>query len=239
MQEVQSIQSALLSRYGINHGWFTRYGGVSEGAFSTLNGKKGNGDVDENVDENRRRAVATLGRKPEDLAHIIHSFQTNILEAVEPGEFTGYDASLTVSDNRVLSQTTADCGTVIIAAKDGSVVSLVHGSWHTLKEKIICETVAKLKTHTSAELVAGIGPMICQKCYEFGPEARTLFNQKYLQKTGENYLVDLKTMIVDQLHESGITEIDDSKVCTKEDERFFSHRQSVVDGGRFLTLVCK
>lgn len=268
MENVQFVRSKLLTEVGLTHGWCMRYGGVSSGLFESLNGKKGSGDLDENVDENRKRALAALchpersaaqskdlvsrsdrilrpqkrllgARQAQDdkTAHIIHEFKTNILQAGKAGEFPGYDASVTTKKEVVLSQTTADCGSIIIASSDGKVVALVHGSWHTLRDKIICDVVAKMKTHTSRELVAGIGPMICVDCYEFGDEATTLFDKKYVRKSGQKYHVNLKQMILDQLKVSGISKIDDLNICTKQDDRFFSHRRSGAQSGRFLTLA--
>lgn len=254
MKQVQYLSSELLTKIGVTHGWFMRFGGVSSGAFESLNGKKGAGDSDLHVDENRALAAALLSDSQTMLAHIVHSFEANVLTADAPGDFVGYDASITSRKGLLLSQTTADCGSVIIADTKGQVVSLVHGSWHTLRDKIICKTVAKLKEHTKSELIAGLGPMICQDCYEFGPEAITLFEPIYVRhsvmgnklaptkyaegiKYATTYHVSLKQMILDQLKESNVTQIDDVAICTKEDERFFSHRRSGARSGRFLTLA--
>lgn len=253
MDKVQYVQSKLLTKAGVQHGWFMRYGGVSTDLFESLNGKKGIGDSDENVDENRRRALAGLChpefnsesscskdsclRRSDNLAYIYHQFKTDILHAKANGEFNGYDASLTTENDLVLAQTTADCGTVIISDTSGTVLGLVHGSWHTLKDNIICKLVAEMKSHTSLPLIAGLGPMICKNCYEFGPEAANLFDAKYLTSTNKKYLVDLRAMIIDQLLSRQITQIDDVNICTLEDERFFSHRRSGAHSGRFLTLV--
>jgi YfiH family protein len=230
-----------------------RYGGVSEGLFSSLNGKKGSGDSDSNVNENRKRALAGLChpeldprsnclkhsclRKNGNMAHITHEFKSNILQAGEMGEYQGCDASVTSEKGLVLSQATADCGTVIIADIKGCVVSLIHGSWHTLRDEIIYKTVEKIREHTSNELVAGIGPMICQGCYEFGAEASEVFDQKYLRKSKNKYFVDLKAMIFDQLHAAGVQSVDDLGVCTLEDGRFFSHRKDGAASGRFISAV--
>ena len=262
IHDVQFLTSALLTDAGIKHGWFTRFGGVSTELFESLNGKKGAGDTDDNVDKNRKRALVTFChpepqacrhsmldsgsyyhkdfcpcRNDNSVAHIVHQFKNNILEAEEAGEFRGYDASLTTEKDLVLSHTTADCGTVIIADTKGTIVALIHGSWHTLSTKLIRDTVAKIKMYTPNKLIAGIGPMICKNCYEFGPEALDLFEPKYLELKFGKYFVDLKQMIIDQLTESEITKIDDIKICTLEDTRFFSHRRSGMNSGRFITLV--
>lgn len=230
-----------------------RYGGVSEGLFESLNGKKGNGDTEGNVDENRLRAAASLChpaldsksncskdsclRRKNRLAFITHSFETHINWVTAPGEYSGFDGSITNRKDAILAHATADCGSVVIASTDGMVVALVHGSWHTVKDNIIYDVIKKMKSDTAQDLIAAIGPMICKKCYEFGVEAASLFDSKYLTKTDATYHVDLKQMVKDQLRDAGVISVDDLDVCTMEDERFFSHRRNGAHSGRFLTLA--
>ncbi|MCB9821959.1 polyphenol oxidase family protein [Candidatus Nomurabacteria bacterium] len=238
MNDVYFLQVELLNNIGINHGWFTRYGGVSAGKYSSLNGKKGMDDPDDNVIKNRKRAVRGLLKgSTRELSHIIHNFEDSILTINKAGEFIGYDASITTNNKVVLSQTTADCATIILASVDGEVIGLVHGSWHTLAKEIICKTVAKMKSHTSSEIVAGIGPMICKNCYEFGPEAKRIFKSEYIQAYNKKFKVDLKKMVIDQLYISGVSRIEDVNVCTYEDDRFFSARRNGSLSGRFITLA--
>lgn len=232
-----------------------RYGGVSDGLFTSLNGKKGSGDLAKNVNENRLRILAALchpelepssvcskdscQRRNDNLAHIIHEFKTNILDTDEAGEFQGFDASITSQADLVLSQTTADCGTIIISDDAGLVVALVHGSWHTISAGVIAKVIKKLRNKTQRELIAGIGPMICKNCYEFGSEATTLFARKYIEKVSDKYHVDLKQLIIDQLRSEGVSQVNDVDICTLEDERFFSHRRDGAASGRFITLATR
>src|SRR5688572_7294563 len=113
MPEVQFLKSELLEKNGVKHGWFMRFGGVSEGLFESLNGKKGNGDTDSNVDENRERALSALDQKSNSLAHIVHEFKDNIELLREPCEYLGADASITDTAAVTLSQTTADCASLV------------------------------------------------------------------------------------------------------------------------------
>ncbi len=241
--DVQFVSSALLNEVGVAHGWFMRYGGVSKVLFESLNGKKGSGDLDHNVDENRTRALKVLlpgldsGSKPK-LAHIIHEFKTNILHATTEGEFEGFDAVHTTNQDLVLSQTTADCASIILADKNSRIVATIHGSWHTISGGIIKKVINEVDTASGArELIAGLGPMICRDCFEFGEEAKDIFDSSYLSKKGDKYLVDLKQMVIDQLRQSGVSRIDDVNICTKEDSRFFSHRREGAHSGRMITLA--
>jgi polyphenol oxidase len=241
VDKIQYLTSKLLTDAHVPHGWFMRYGGVSGGLFESLNGKKGAGDTDANVDENRARALASLNRKTTTLAHIIHGFKDNLLEAASPGEYKEYDASITLNPKLTLSQTTADCASVILASTDPKIkiVGLIHGAWKTLRTPLISIVVTRFSDLGVAkqDIVAGIGPMICKNCYEFGPEAAELFDSKYLATNGKGYLVDLKSMVSDQLRDAGVSGIDDLNICTLEDERFFSHRRDGASSGRMLTLA--
>src|ERR1700752_4455815 len=60
---------------GVQHRFFTRQGGVSEGLYSSLNCGYGSGDLPDNVRENRRRAAAAFALGATDLltVHQIHS----------------------------------------------------------------------------------------------------------------------------------------------------------------------
>jgi polyphenol oxidase len=239
--EVQFIISKLLNEAGVRHGWFMRYGGVSDGLFESLNGKKGSGDSDENVDENRRRALNALNMDGNSLAHIIHGFKDNLLEAATPDEYKDYDASITIQPHLTLTQTTADCASIILASPDPKVkiVGLVHGAWKTLNTSLLGKVVTRFSDlgADTNDLVAGIGPMICKNCYEFGPEAAEIFDKKYITPKDDKYLVDLKSMAIDQLQSAGVFKIDDLHICTLEDERFFSHRRDGASSGRMLTLA--
>ena len=56
---------------GVQHRFFTRQGGVSEGLYSSLNCGYGSGDQPDNVRENRRRAAAEFALGETDLsAHV-------------------------------------------------------------------------------------------------------------------------------------------------------------------------
>ncbi|HEX2672687.1 MAG TPA: laccase domain-containing protein, partial [Polyangiaceae bacterium] len=55
------LESALLRDAGFRHAFFTRRGGVSEGAYSSLSFSVAAGDSEANVRQNLERAAAVLG----------------------------------------------------------------------------------------------------------------------------------------------------------------------------------
>ena len=66
---------ALLSLTGINHAFFTRGGGLSDGIYASLNAGLGSDDDRSNVVENRKRMALALGSAKGDIAspYQIHS----------------------------------------------------------------------------------------------------------------------------------------------------------------------
>lgn len=245
MAEPAYLTSPKLAALGIKHGWFTRSGGVSLAEFASLNVKKGLGDPDEHVENNRRSALSVLGLSDQNLVYITHLHGDKVLIADRQmvGTDQPADAVLTDDPTLVLGQGTADCGTLILAASDRSVVGLIHASWRTLREGIIAKTFDLIQQKYAVEpdeLIAAIGPAICRQCYEFGPEADELFDAKYVDKVAHNSRhVDLKAMMHDQLREGRVRQVEDLHICTMEDPRFFSHRQREEPSqtGRFFTVV--
>ena len=73
--QVPLFHFPLLDQTGVvRHCFTTRYGGVSEGIFSSLNLSFSRGDVTESVEENYRRVAETLGT---DNGHLVCSDQTH------------------------------------------------------------------------------------------------------------------------------------------------------------------
>ena len=92
----------------------------------------------------------------------------------------------------------------------------------------------------SENITAVLGPAICKKCYEFGNEAKELFDEQYLSKKGDRYHVDLKSWTADELKKGGVGQVEDVGICTYEDQRFFSYRRDKDKNdhtGRFMTVV--
>jgi copper oxidase (laccase) domain-containing protein len=82
---------------------------------------------------------------------------------------------------------------------------------------------------------AHLGPAICGKCYEVGPEViRAVRGDVVLEPT----LLDLREVLGKQLERLGVRRISISKHCTRcHNERFFSHRAG--DTGRHIAVIAR
>ena len=73
---------------GIQHGFFTRSGGVSQGVYASLNGGIGSNDAPQNVVENRSRMATALGVTPENFLSVyqVHSPDVVSVDRPWPGD---------------------------------------------------------------------------------------------------------------------------------------------------------
>ena len=104
------LEADLLSAPGIAHGFFGRQGGVSTGAYASLNCGPGSDDAPEAIAENRRRATAALAPDLQ-LASVyqIHSPKAVAVTRVrEMSERPQADAMVTATPGIALSILTAD-----------------------------------------------------------------------------------------------------------------------------------
>src|SRR5919112_5382306 len=126
------IEAPELAAYpNLRHAFFTRQGGVSEGVYASLNGGLGSNDQRERVLENRRRMAAQLTVEPEALVSLyqVHSPDAVIVEAPWTAEKPKADGMATATPGVALAITTADCGPVLLADPEASVVGAAHAGW--------------------------------------------------------------------------------------------------------------
>ena len=100
------------------HGFFTRRGGVSGGAYASLNCSLSGQDDREHVLENRARVARSLDVEPARLLGLTQVHGTHVVTATEPWEAgRGEKADAMVTDRRglALGIVTADCAPVLFA----------------------------------------------------------------------------------------------------------------------------
>jgi len=240
-EKVEYLQSDTI---GFRHGYFTRLGGVSKAPYDSLNVTTRVGDDAKNVAENRKRALAALKLKPENLAFLDgleHSDRIlAVSEAARGLDFNGYDAIMTNKADVVIGISVADCAVVLLVSEADGVVGLAHAGWRGAAANIVPKLIEGMREEygvDSANIKAVIGPHHTVDTYEFGPEVSKHFDQRYIvSRDGAQYL-DVKLALVDQLAEAGVESVDEFGVNTFTDERFFSHRRDNGDTGRFLVLA--
>jgi polyphenol oxidase len=212
----------------------TRLGGVSEGAFESLNLGVYTDDEPGNVYENRRRLCARVGVDPETatMAWQYHSAEVTKADGrgvVTPGlEFERCDGLWTDEPGRAVMLLTADCLPIAIARPNGKpAVTVLHAGWRGLLDGIAEAGASALG---SGPLAAAIGPGIGPCCYEVGDEVATPFRECFGDDVVQGRNLDLAEAAERALRAAGCETVEHVGLCTScEEELFFSHRR---DRGR-------
>jgi YfiH family protein len=235
------LASPLLSAIpGLRHAFFTRDGGVSGALYESLNGGIGSNDDPAHVAENRRRMAAQMGVTPEHFLSVHQTHSPDVVVATGPWQGASRpraDAIVTRTEGLAISVTAADCGPILLADPNARVIGAVHAGWKGALTGVVESTVdamEKLGAERSG-MVAAIGPLIRQHSYEVGGE----FVERFIEADAENVvffipaareghaMFDLAGFIRMRLENAGVLMIDDIRVDTYSDERFYSYRRSV------------
>lgn len=146
----------------------------------------------------------------------------------------GVDGHLTLVPGTALAVTVADCTPVFVAHPAGAVAAL-HAGWRGTAGHIL-EVGLGLLTRLgfpASECVMHLGPAICGRCYEVGPEVIAAVTGR--AASGKAFL-DVRAVLAEQARLLGVPEITISASCTKcHNDRFFSHRAG--DAGRQLGVI--
>jgi hypothetical protein len=242
MTSVKWIPADWPAPAGVIGGTTCREGGVSKGAYATLNLAGHVGDADSLVDANRRRFLSAC-ELPEEPRWLTQVHGTHVVRAEEPGDAGGADGIVSASANRVCAVLTADCLPVLFASADGREVAAAHAGWRGLSEGILEATVAALAAPPS-RLMAWFGPAISRSAFEVGDEVRASFLAQdasaascFEKNPRGRWQADLYGLAALRLRQAGVTRLYGGGRCTfAEAEAFYSYRR---DGqcGRMATFV--
>lgn len=249
--EVYYIQFPVLEQIDfIQHGFSTRFGGVSKGEFSSMNLSYTRGDRKENVDENYKRICAALGMDIKKLVLSDQVHDTVVYHATEKDvqgmelaskKLEAIDGLVTDTEEIVLCTSYADCVPLFFVDTKRKAIGLSHSGWRGTVGKIGKKTVEKMQKEFGTEpkdIIAVIGPSICQDCYEISSDVAEAFmeilNKVQLEnvlqkKENDKYQLNLWEANRYILMEAGIPKqnITISNVCTCcNSDILFSHRKT-------------
>jgi polyphenol oxidase len=217
----------------------TRIGGVSDGAFESLNLGILTGDEPEHVIENRRLLCEKAGGEPERATMLWQQHGSGVVKAtVDRGVMTaGFDhppgdALWTDEPGLTMMLITADCLPVAVAKQNGvgTALAVLHIGWRGLLAGIATAAVGELG---DGPLNAVIGPGIGPCCYEVGEEVAGPFRDRYGPEVLVGRNLDLYTATEKALHGAGCTSVQRVEMCTScHPDLFFSHRRDGARTGR-------
>ncbi|MDO9410534.1 peptidoglycan editing factor PgeF [Patulibacter sp.] len=216
-----------------------RRGGVSAGAFSSLNLGSWTTDDPDHVRANRDRLAALAATRRDRLAqpHQVHG--TDVLVVRGDDDLPGPDLERVRDADGVATALPgvpcvvlcADCLPVALVA-DGAV-AMVHAGWRGLVGGVLEEGVRGLRAAGGRGAVtAVVGPGAGPCCYEVGDEVHdALAPLGPTVRAGRN--ADLPEAARLRLLAAGVDRVVVAGICTIcAPERFFSHRRDAGNTGR-------
>ncbi len=251
----------ILTAEGIDapHCFTTRFGGVSDGIWESMNIGPSRGDDPERVVENYRILGDVLGFVPEDvvIARQTHSDIVRRVGKTDRGaglfreKLPECDALITNEPQVVLMVSTADCTPILFHDPVTGAVGAAHAGWRGTASAIGAKTVEAMCREfgcRAENIRAAIGPNIGFCCFEtdsdvpdamvkaFGDEVR-----EFIRSAGDKYYVNLKEINALILRRAGVKHIDISTDCTKcQPRRFWSHRITGLNrGSQGAIIACK
>jgi YfiH family protein len=244
------VRSSLLP---VPHGFATRAGGVSEGAYASLNLGFAVGDLRERVEENHRRLAGAVGAALEAL-HTVKQVHGDRVVEVGASEGTGTlrppageaDALWTERPEHWVGVGTADCVPILLVDPEGRRVAAIHSGWRGTDARIVARAVESLTARGSRpeRLLAAVGPCIQRCCYvvseDLGERFTRGFGAEVVAREGGEVRLELSRAVRATLLGAGLkaAHVDVLPDCTACDaSRFFSHRRDAGHTGRHLNFV--
>ncbi|MBQ7794993.1 MAG: peptidoglycan editing factor PgeF [Lachnospiraceae bacterium] len=245
----------------VTHAFSTRMGGVSKGPYATMNFSFTRGDDPEAVKENYRRMADAL---QVDMNRMVLTWQTHttnvrvISEAdfgkgvVKDRDYRDVDGLITNIPGVTLVTFFADCVPLYFVDKKHKAIGLSHSGWRgTVRRmgEVTLKAMAREFGTEPCDVVACVGPSICQDCYEVGPEVidqfKTAFDpchheKLFYEKPNGKYQLNLWEANHIVLLEAGVPEeqISVTDICTYcNPDLLFSHRRCADKRGNLCAFL--
>lgn len=243
VDNVPFLSYPMLEKTGIvNHGFSTKLGGVSKGYWASMNVSMTRGDDPADVEENLRRIAKAIGVERDSLTFTnqIHTTNVAVVKKEDKGKrFLETDGMITDVPGICLVTFYADCVPLYFVDPVKKVIGLSHSGWRGTVGKMGKVTVELMqKTYGSdpEDILAAIGPSICQDCYEVSEDVILEFQKSfeeqdwpkiYYKKENGKYQLNLWKANELIFKEAGILpeHIAVTNVCTHcNSDILFSHR---------------
>jgi YfiH family protein len=250
---VRALACEPLESEGFANAFSTRGGGVSPFPEGSLNLAGFDQDAAENIVENRRRFVSTLGGEWKLAAcWQVHGHQVLVVRDPEDPRPEGErcDALATDLKGLLLGVKTADCVPVVIGDARTGACAAAHAGWRGTLAGIVSHTLARMREEFGTEardVRAAVGPAALGCCYEVGGEVVGAFREKFedadtlFKPTREGHaLVDLHEANRRQLVAAGVPagRVHLLPLCTMcRTDLFFSYRNDRRTHGRTGRLL--
>lgn len=176
-------------------GFSTRLGGVSVGAYASMNlSFSREPENKEGVLENYRRMAAALEVKEDSfvLSYQEHSVNVRVVNEEDKGkgvlyerDYRNIDGLITNERGITLGAFFADCIPLYFYDKKRKVIGLAHSGWRGTCKKMGEVMIKEMKTHFNTQpddVTVCIGPGICSDCYQVSMDVYEEFSKIFSKK---------------------------------------------------------
>ena len=188
------------------------------------------GDAPEAVAE-RRRAAERWAGGPVAWGRQVHGAAVHV--ATAGGDDVAACDAMVATGEVGLAVLVADCVPVLLADPDARVVGTAHAGRAGVVAGVVTAAVEAMRRAGAQALRAVVGPAICGSCYEVPAAMRDDVEARVPGTASTTSwgtpALDLPGAVSRQLLALGVR-VEAMGLCTRTDERFFSHR--AVPGGR-------
>lgn len=212
----------------MKYSFTNRTGGVSTGAFASLNFGLHVGDDSTAVRSNRKVLQERLG--PVQFMSQEHGNRIALIESVIEIDPVA-DSLVTGIPGISLAVQVADCIPLLISSKEA--VAAVHVGRKGLVNGVALRTLELMRDMGATSISAIIGPAICGKCYEVSEdifnEVVELHPSAAVKRGDGTFALDLPKALMKVLENEGVS-VSQEGNCTVEDPQLFSYRRDGVTG---------
>lgn len=260
--ELPVLHYPLLDACGmVKHCFTTRGGGASKGMFESLNLSFTRGDDEADVQENYARVASFFGTDKTQFVCSNQTHTTNVRRVgkedagygvTRPRPYKDVDGLVTDEPGIILSTFYADCVPLFFVDPVHRAIGLSHSGWRGTVGRMGAVTLSVMQRefHTRPEdVLAAVGPSICQDCYEVSEDVILEFqkyyredcqSELYYRKENGKYQLNLWRANEIVMEEAGILpeNIHTTQWCTCcNPELLYSHRASKGKRGNLAAFL--
>lgn len=181
----------------IDHCFTTREGGSSADIFATMNLSYTRGDEKSCVDENYDRLAKAFSLSRENFVCSDQTHTTNVRRVgkadwgngvTKPRPYTDVDGLITNEPDTILSTFYADCVPLYFVDPVHKAIGLSHSGWRGTVGRMGMRTLEAMQREfgtDSKDVIAAIGPSICQDCYEISEDVAVEFYKEFAEHENE------------------------------------------------------
>jgi polyphenol oxidase len=218
----------------LRHGVFLRRGGISQGAYASLNLGLNTKDQPECVMHNRKQVQGLCNFTKVITGNLAHGVHTEWIQEMDQ-EIGSCDVLLTDLSGLGLLTTHADCQAALFYDPLQRAIANAHAGWRGNVGNIYLETVRAMHKafgSNPADLLVCISPSLGPKHAEF-KKYREEFPPNLWKYQVTPFHFDLWAIAKDQLEEVGVlpSNIEIAQICTYcNSEDFYSYRRNHITG---------